>query len=195
MVFRAPFVTALAVTALVVVPGIAQAQHRSEGWEIAAAVLPLPDSMRTGARILLYRGTDLVEVRPGTNEMICLGDDPSHKGLQVSCYHKSLEPFMLKGRELRAAGITKREAVDSARLADVKSGRIVMPASAMLSSIFAESDSFDALAGPPEKHGALDVIYLPFATRESSGISEQPAADRPWLMFPGKPWAHVMLSR
>ena len=74
-------------------------------------------------------------------------------------------------------------------------GRIVMPASAMLSSIFAESDSFDALAGPPEKHGALDVIYLPFATRESSGISEQPAADRPWLMFPGKPWAHVMLSR
>jgi hypothetical protein len=85
--------------------------------------------------------------------------------------------------------------VDSARLADVKSGRIVMPSAAILSSIFAESDSFDALAGPPAKHNALDVIYLPFATQESSGITEQPGVGRPWLMFAGKPWAHVMLAR
>lgn len=192
MVIRTTFLAGLAAIALL--PAMAQAQ-RSDRWEVAAAVLPLPDSMRAGARVLVYRGADLVEVRAGSNEMICLGDDPAHKGLQVSCYHKSLEPFMARGRELRAAGITRREAVDSARLADVKSGRIVMPSSAMLSSVFAESDSFDALAGPPEKHSALDVIYLPFATQESSGISEQPAVDRPWLMFAGKPWAHVMLSR
>ena len=192
MLIRAAVVAGLAT--ILLTPSASHAQ-RTDGWEIAAAVLPLPDSMRTGARVLVYRGADLVEVRAGSNEMICLGDDPAHKGLQVSCYHKSLEPFMAKGRALRAAGVTKREAVDSARLADVKSGRIVMPSSAMLSSIFAESDSFDALAGPPEKHSALDVIYLPFATRESTGISEQPAVDRPWLMFAGKPWAHVMLSR
>ncbi|MGE5927784.1 MAG: hypothetical protein ACM357_10550 [Gemmatimonadota bacterium] len=175
-------------------PSPAHAQ-RSDSWEIAAALLPLPDSARAGAKVLIYRGADLVEVRAGSGEMICLGDDPAHKGLQVSCYHKSLEPFMARGRELRAAGITKREAVDSARLADVKSGRIVMPSAAILSSIFAESDSFDALAGPPAKHSALDVIYLPFATQESSGITEQPAVGRPWLMFAGKPWAHVMLAR
>lgn len=180
---------------LIAAPAAAQGPHRSERWEIAAAVLPLPDSLRAGARVLVYRGPDLVEVRAGSNEMICLGDDPTHKGLQVSCYHKSLEPFMARGRELRAAGITKREAVDSARLADVKSGRIVMPSSAILSSIFADSDSFDAAAGPPEKHRALDVIYLPYATQESTGIPEQPATDRPWLMFPGLPWAHVMLAR
>lgn len=182
-------------SAALFLPAALQSQQRTESWEVAAAVLPLPDSMRAGARVLVYRGPDLVEVRAGTNEMICLGDDPAHKGFQSSCYHKALDPFMAKGRELRTAGITKREAVDSARLADVKSGRIVMPSSAMLSSVFAESDSFDALAGPPEKHRALDVIYLPFATQESSGITEQPAVDRPWLMFAGKPWAHVMLSR
>ncbi|HEX6089557.1 MAG TPA: hypothetical protein VFZ13_05275 [Gemmatimonadales bacterium] len=180
---------------LIAAPAAAQGPQRSERWEIAAAVLPLPDSLRAGARVLVYRGPDLVDVRAGSNEMICLGDDPTHKGLQVSCYHKSLEPFMARGRELRAAGITKREAVDSARLADVKSGRIVMPSSAILSSIFADSDSFDAAAGPPEKHRALDVIYLPYATQESTGIPEQPATDRPWLMFPGLPWAHVMLAR
>ena len=180
---------------LIAAPAAAQGPQRSERWEIAAAVLPLPDSLRAGARVLVYRGPDLVDVRAGSNEMICLGDDPTHKGLQVSCYHKSLEPFMARGRELRAAGITKREAVDSARLADVESGRIVMPSSAILSSIFADSDSFDAAAGPPEKHRALDVIYLPYATQESTGIPEQPATDRPWLMFPGLPWAHVMLAR
>lgn len=193
MVYRA--IVLSGVTILAVAPAMGHAQQRTEGWEVAAAVLALPDSMRAGARVLIYRGPDLVEVRPGTNEMVCLGDDPSHKGLQVSCYHKSLEPFMAKGRELRAAGITKREAVDSARLADVKAGRLVMPSSAMLSSIFAESDSFDAAAGPPEKHRGLDVIYLPYATQESSGITEQPSPDRPWLMFAGLPWAHVMLTR
>ena len=192
MIMRAAVAAGLA--AIFVAPSALEGQ-RSDAWEIAAAVLPLPDSMRAGARVLIYRGGDLVEARTGSNEMICLGDDPAHKGLQVSCYHKSLEPFMARGRELRAAGMTKREAVDSARLADVRSGRIVMPSSAMLSSVFAESDSFDAAAGPPAKPRALDVIYLPFATQESSGISEQPAADRPWLMFAGKPWAHVMLPR
>ena len=193
MLIRALMVATAA--AVIVPPAAAQGSQRPDSWEIAAAVLPLSDSLRAGARVLIYRGPDLVEVRAGTNEMICLGDDPAHKGLQVSCYHKSLEPFMARGRELRAAGITKREAVDSARLADVKSGRIVMPSSAILSSIFADSDSFDAVAGPPEKHRALDVIYLPYATQESSGITEQPATDRPWLMFPGLPWAHVMLAR
>ena len=192
MLIRAAVAAALAATIFAPSPSHAQ---RGESWEIAAAVLPLPDSARAGAKVLVFRGADLVEARAGSNEMICLGDDPAHKGFQVSCYHKSLEPFMARGRELRALGITKREAVDSARLADVKSGRIVMPSAAILSSIFAESDSFDALAGPPAKHNALDVIYLPFATQESSGITEQPGVGRPWLMFAGKPWAHVMLAR
>ena len=186
---------ALCLVLLPLLPSATVAQSRPDAWEIAAAVLPLPDSMRAGASVMAYRGADLVELRAGTNEMICLGDDPAHKGLQVSCYHKSLEPFMARGRALRAAGTTQREAIDSARLADVKSGRIVMPSAAMLSSIFAESDSFDAVAGPPAKHSALDVIYLPYATEESTGITDRPSVGRPWLMFAGLPWAHVMLAR
>lgn len=184
---------AVAVPAFLAAP--ATAQERTDAWQIAAAVLPLPDSMRPGARVLGYRGVDLVVLREGTNEMICLADDPRVRAFQVSCYHASLEPFMEKGRALRAAGITRREAVDSARLDEVKRGRIVMPSAAILSSVFAENDSFDALAGPPAGATALDVLYLPYATAETTGVSEQPAPDRPWLMFPGKPWAHVMLPR
>jgi hypothetical protein len=189
--------TVPAVLALVLALGAAPvaAQDRPESWQVAAAVLPLPDSMRSGAAVLGYRGGRLVELRAGRNEMICLTDDPAGKGFQASCYHRSLEPFMARGRALRADGVTRREQVDSARLADVKSGRIVMPSAAVLSSVFAESDSFDPAAGPAPGQRALDVIYLPYATQETTGIPEIPATDRPWLMFAGMPWAHVMVTR
>ncbi len=176
-------------------PAPAAAQNRSAAWQIAAAVLPLPDSMRAGATVLGYRAGKLVELRAGRNEMICLSDDPSGKGFQASCYHRALEPFMARGRSLRAEGITGRERVASARIAEVKSGKIVLPSAAVLSSVFAESDSFDAVAGPAPGQRALDVIYLPYATQAATGIPEIPATDRPWLMFAGKPWAHVMVSR
>lgn len=192
MIRTVPVMLALAV-ALAAAP--LAAQDRPESWQIAAAVLPLPDSMRSGAAVLGYRGGKLVELRAGRNEMICLTDDPAGKGFQASCYHRSLEPFMARGRSLRAAGVTRREQVDSARLAEVKNGRIVMPSAAVLSSVFAESDSFDPARGPAPGQRALDVIYLPYATQETTGIPEIPATDRPWLMFAGMPWAHVMLTR
>jgi hypothetical protein len=191
--------TVPAVLVLVLMPALrtapVAAQDRPEAWQIAAAVLPLPDSMRNGAAVLGYRGGKLVELRAGRNEMICLSDDPAGKGFHASCYHRSLEPFMARGRSLRAEGITRREQVDSVRLAEVKSGRIVMPSAAVLSSVFAESDSFDPAAGPAPGQRALDVIYLPYATQETTGIPEIPATDRPWLMFAGLPWAHVMVTR
>lgn len=186
---------AIVILALGLAVAPAAAQSRTEAWDLAAAVLPLPDSMRSGAAVFAYRAGKLVELRAGRNEMICLSDDPAGKGFQASCYHRSLEPFMARGRSLRAEGITGRERVDSARLAEVKSGKIVMPSAAVLSSVFAESDSFDAQAGPAPAQRALDVIYLPYATQATTGIPEIPATDRPWLMFAGKPWAHVMVSR
>jgi hypothetical protein len=167
--------------------------ERPAAWQIASAVLPLPDSMRAGAAVLGYQGGKLVRLRAGTNEMICLADNPAQKGFEASCYHKALEPFMARGRALRAAGITERHAIDSLRLIDVRAGRIVMPKAAMLASLFAGSDSFEPSAGRPAGSSMLHVIYLPYATVASSGISAAPAKDRPWLMYSGKPWAHVML--
>jgi hypothetical protein len=186
----------LGLTALAAGTGTAQttAVDRPAAWQIAAAVLPLPDSMRAGAAVLGYSNGKLVRLRAGSNEMICLADNPAQKGFETSCYHRALEPFMARGRALRASGVTERHAIDSLRLADVRSGRLVMPKGpAMLASLFAESDSFDPAAGRPEKSSMLHVIYLPYATAASSGISAAPAKDRPWLMYGGKPWAHVML--
>jgi hypothetical protein len=182
----------LVATLLVAAPA-AWAQDRPPATQIAGAVLALPDSMRAGAKVLGYQGGKLVEMRPGTNDMICLADSPADSTFQASCYHKSLEPFMARGRALRAQGL-KRPAIDSARAAEVKSGALAMPAGpAALYSVFAKNDKFDPAAGLPAGSGALDVIYLPYATSATTGISTQPSDKRPWLMHPGEYRAHVMI--
>lgn len=184
------------VMAMVLAPlTAAPAQERSPATQIAGAVLPLPDSMRAGARVLGYVGGRLVEIRTGTNGMICLADNPADSTFQASCYHQSLEPFMARGRALRAQGLGQN-AVDSIREAEVRQGRLKMPAGpAHLASVFAPSDRFDPGAGLPQGSGALDVIYIPYATTASTGITTQPSATRPWLMHPGEYRAHVMIQR
>jgi len=190
--------TALLASMLLLSAGAAPAaaQDRSVAWQVAAATLPLPDSMRAGAAVLGYKtpGGPLVQIRPGTNEMICLTDDPSVEGYAAHCYHKSLAAFMERGRSLRAAGITKRAAVDSARLAEITAGTLKMPTGpAALYSLYADSVNFDPMAGRPKGASKLLSFYVPYATEASTGISAMPLTDQPWLMYPGKPWAHIMI--
>jgi hypothetical protein len=102
---------------------------------------------------------------------------------------------MARGRELRAEGRTRPE-IDSIRLAEIEAGTLEIPSRpTALYSLSSDSAAWDAAAGMPADASGLYVIYLPYATAESTGISVQPARDRPWLMYPGKPWAHVMISR
>ena len=48
-------------------------------------------------------------MREGKNDLICLADNPNDDAFSVACYHKDLEPFMARGRELLAAGVTGKE--------------------------------------------------------------------------------------
>jgi hypothetical protein len=192
---RSSVLSAILLLSITSVPAIAQ--DRTVAWQVAAATLPLPDSMRAGAAVLGYKtpGGPLVQIRPGTNEMICLTDDPSAEGYAAHCYHNSLAQFMLRGRELRASGITKKSAVDSARLAEIMAGTLKMPTgAAALYSLYADSLNFDPAAGRPRNASKLLSLYVPYATQASSGISVLPLTDQPWLMYPGKPWAHLMIQ-
>ena len=169
--------------------------YASPAKQIAAAVSALPANLQSGARVLGY-GSDgkLITLRPGTNEMICLADDPSGKLFHVACYHKSLEPFMARGRELHALKKSK-EAVDSVRLSDIKKGRYTMPSKpAALYQYFAPRDSVNLSTGAISGAQHLYVIYMPYATYKSTGITENPVDGGPWVMNPGKPWAHIMVQ-
>ncbi len=192
--------------ALAAAPAAAQSKTRpapsgppSSTWTpqqaIAAAVLPLPESLRAGAAVYGWKGKELVLLRKGTNHMRCLSEDPAKKNFHVACYHDSLEPFMASGRELTAKG-AKREAVDSARLADIKAGKWSMPKSpTMLYEIFGPDGAYDPATGKLTDARPAYVLYIPYATEESTGlVLEGEKGPRPWLMYPGEPWAHIMIT-
>lgn len=161
--------------------------------QISAAVLALPEKMRDGAGVLGYKSGPKLEVlRAAKNGMVCLADDPAEAKFHVSCYHESMDPFMARGRSLRASGVTGTQ-VDTVRFAEVKSGKLKMPtAPASLYQIFA--DDYNPTTGALTKARNLFVVYIPFATEATTGLSTVPSADKPWLMLPGTPKAHIMFS-
>lgn len=161
--------------------------------QIAAAVLALPKEMREGAGVMGYRTPGKLELlRPVKNGMLCLADDPAEEQFHVSCYADTMEPFMARGRSLRAQGV-KGAQVDTVRFAEVKSGKIKMPAApAALYQIFGKG--YDAATGTVKEGRALFVVYVPFATPATTGLSTTPSDTKPWLMLPGTPKAHIMFS-
>ena len=161
--------------------------------QIAVAVLPLPAEMRAGATVLGYGGdSKLSTLRKGTGDMICLAPNQTAPRFHVACYHQSLEPFMARGRALRASGVTG-DAVDSARFQEIRSGKLAMPrAAASLYSLTGEWSTLDTASLTASGARQLLVIYVPFATAKSIGLSDKPAKGRPWLMGAGTPKAHIM---
>jgi hypothetical protein len=112
--------------------------------QIAAAVTPAPEDLRDGASVLGY-GADgeLVRLRQGEGGLICLADDPSDERFHVACYFEELEPFMARGRELRAAGKDRDEIV-AAREAEIGEGKLTMPSQpTALYSLTGPKDAFD----------------------------------------------------
>ena len=102
---------------------------------------------------------------------------------------------MVRGRELRAQGKSRND-IDSIRLAEATRGAIKMPSHpAALYSLTGSSDSvrYDAATGTVTGASPLYVVYTPFATPESLGLSTTPVNGGPWMMDPGKPWAHIMI--
>jgi hypothetical protein len=161
--------------------------------QIAAAVLPLPGDLRATATVMGYAPDGrFVTLREGNGAMTCLASNPRMDRFHVACYHKSLEPFMARGRELRAQGVTGDQ-VDSVRFREARSGKLVLPKQpAVLYSL--TGGSFDAAAGTASGARPLFVVYVPYATAESTGLSATAARGTPWIMMPGTPKAHIMFT-
>src|SRR5206468_5076278 len=99
----------------------------SAGIQIKTALLAAPQEKRDSCTVYGYSADkQLIVLRKGTNEMICLADDPDVPGFSVACYCKSLEPFMKRGRELRKQGIDGQQLFDE-RGKEVKEGTLQMP--------------------------------------------------------------------
>ena len=183
------------VPALLTMVGTATARAQTMGpaAQIAAAALAAPAERRDGVTVMGYDdGGRLVTLRKGTNDLICLADNPAVEGFEVSCHHASLEPFMARGRELTAAGVSGQER-QAQRFREAESGQLRMPEKPAIQYILT-GDGFDAAAGTVANEYRRSVIYIPFATPESTGLSTHASAVDPWIMFPGTPGAHIMIT-
>lgn len=182
-------------TVLLAAPAVAAGQGKIApvAEQVAAAVLPLPAEDRAGATVLGYNAAgELTTLRKGTGHMTCLASDPKAAQFHVACYHNGMEPFMARGRQLRASGVTGAQ-VDTVRFREAKAGTLKLPnAPASLYSL--TGGTFNAATGTAEGARHLYVVYIPYATGATTGLSEKPQQGGPWIMFPGTPKAHIMFT-
>jgi len=160
---------------------------------MAAAVLAAPAELREGAAVLGYNPQgELVKLREGTNEMICLASDPARASFSVACYHRDLEPYMARGRELLTQKVTGQKR-NEVRWKEVEEGKLSLPREPRTLYVLTGS-GYDAKTGKVTDAYLRWVIYVPFATAESTGLSTKPSDGAPWLMFPGTAGAHIMIN-
>jgi hypothetical protein len=175
---------------------IAQTTVQPIELQIKTAVQAAPSDKRDAALVYGYGADGAFQViRPGSNDYVCIADDPKKDGISVSCYHKDLEPFMERGRILAKEGKNQKEIFDI-REKEVKAGQLMMPK---------QPSTLFALAGTKENHDTATgvmkdgylryVVYIPYATSESTGLPLKPdVPGMPWIMDPGTHRAHIMIN-
>ncbi len=172
------------------------AEPVSKEIQIKTATLPLSDEEKEGAMVYGYdQNGKLVVLREGTNNLVCIGDNPAKEGVSVSCYSKKLEPFMARGRALAAEGksVDERRAI---RGSEITSGKLKMPEEpSMMYVFFGKDENYNRITGELKDGRFRYVVYTPFATTESTGLPDKPhAPGMPWLMDPGTHRAHIMIG-
>ncbi|MDX2248849.1 MAG: hypothetical protein SF052_18825 [Bacteroidia bacterium] len=168
----------------------------SKDHQIGAAVMAAPEEARAGATVWGFSSEGkMILLREGTNNFICLADDPTRPGFSVSAYHKDLEPFMARGRELKEQGKSNQEIFDI-REAEVKAGTLKMPESgATLHVLSGKEGQYNPESGTVTGATLRYVVYIPWATSESTGLPLKPIVPGgPWIMDPGTHRAHIMIN-
>lgn len=161
--------------------------------QVRLAVQAAPEGMRDDATVQGWNadGTTSV-IREGSNELVCLGPNPARESFEVSCHHVGLEPFIARGRELLAQGVTG-PARTEARWREFTAGDLPIPFGSI--NYILTGAGFDAATGTIDAPYLRWVIYTPNATGATTGLPESPGAPGgPWLMSPGTPGAHIMIS-
>jgi hypothetical protein len=172
---------------------LAAADLPSPEIQITAATLAAPPDLRDGAAVWGYNAQgELVRLREGKNELICLANDPSEASFSVACYHRDLEPYMARGRELLAQKVTGQKR-NEIRWKEVAERKLSLPREPRTLYILSGT-GFEISSGKVTDAYLRWVIYVPFATPESTGLSTKASDSAPWLMFPGTAGAHIMIN-
>jgi len=161
-------------------------------WQIKTALMAVPQDYKEGAKVYGYDAEgNFLTLREGTNDYIALADDPKKDKFSTAAYHKELDEFMARGRELKAEG-KEFKAIFDIREMEVKSGKLKMPDKSTLCVFTGEvNPNTKEIENPYVRY----VFYIPFATGESTGLPTTPTPPgHAWLMDPGTHRAHIMIT-
>jgi hypothetical protein len=174
-------------------PVIAQTGPLPRDLQIRLAVRAAPPGLGDSATVQGYDASGaFVTLRKGTNKLICMAPNPKAERFEVSCHQADLEPFFARGRELSAQGVSG-QARTRARWDEITAGKLPMPFGAVNNIL--TGSGFDSATAEIRDPFLRWVIYVPGATSATTGLPEQPGGPGgPWLMFPGTPGAHIMIT-
>ncbi len=173
-----------------------EAQIPEKEKQIAMAVQAAPPEKQGGATVLGYdENGELITLREGTNEMICVADDPNKEGISVVCYHADLKAFMDRGNALRKEW-KRPDEIFAIREKEAIAGALKMPENpSTLHVLSGKEASWNPETKKLDNAKLRYVVYIPFATAESTGLPIRPMVPGgPWIMDPGTHRAHIMIS-
>jgi hypothetical protein len=161
-------------------------------WQIKTALMAVPADYKEGAAVYGYNDSgDFTKLKEGSNDYIALADDPGNENFSTAAYHKDLDPFMARGRELKAQGKSGDE-IFEIREAEVRAGTLSLPDKTTL-CVFTGKVNPQTLE--IENPYVRYVFYMPFATGASTGLPTTPTPPgHAWLMNPGTHRAHIMIT-
>lgn len=179
-----------------VIDTIPRNQILTSDEQITTALFAAPKIQREHAKVYGYdTNGNLIVLREGTNNFICIADNPKKDGFHAVAYHASLEPIMSRGRTLSSEGKSRKEK-EAIRASEAKSGDLKLPTTpATLHVYYGKDGFFNKKSDSIENAKYRYVVYIPYATQESTGLPVSPnESNHPWLMFPGKYNAHIMIT-
>lgn len=175
---------------------LGQSKIPSKESQIKTALIACPEMYQQEAKVLGYNEQGkLVTLREGSNDLVCLGDDPNRDGISVSCYSNKLEAYMKRGRELIAQGKSEAEKREI-RKNEIDAGTLVMPkepAAVYVVTAIQEDHNFDS--GDLKSHKIRYVLYKPYMTSLETGLPTKPGLPgMPWLMDANTHRSHIMIT-
>ena len=164
-------------------PAISAADEPTTEQLIEEAVLVLPESMRDGAAVIRFEDGKQIFLREGSNGMFCRADDPDTAGIAIWCYPRAHDAYARRWYALAAEGNSPGE-VDAIIAGEIESGDLEWPMGVVNYN----------LRGPDLDNAvSVTVVFMPFANGAEMGLPEERNFHRPWLMYAGTAFAHIMI--
>ena len=187
--------TLVAGLTLMLFAGVLSAQ--SQDQMIAAAVQPLPAPLRSGAAVVRLDAAGQPNVlRPGTNGMVCMADQPGDAEFDVRCYRESFIHVVYRAFQFGASTSSPKVA------AEIAAGTLELsnqPTAGF--RCLGPASSYDpATNSVSAQCHCWESVHFPFRTAREVGfpeMSEIPENLRqtvPYVMASGTYWAHVMIE-